>query len=73
MGTSSSQTKVVWELRNIDLVNIARDRERKDKESRRDKKELNLETQISIIRMYELLQVYEYFLNPPVISTHRTY
>ena len=72
MGTSS-QTKVVWELRNIDLVNIARDRERKDEESRRDKKELDLETQISIIRMYELLQVYEYFLNPPVISTHRTY
>ena len=33
--------------------------------------ELDLETKISIIRIYELLQVYDYFLYPPVISTHR--
>ena len=60
------------DTKNIDIINIARERERAKKRSNPEgQKEPDLETQITIIRIYELLQVYNYFLYPQVILTHR--
>ena len=56
------------------LVNIAREREGAKRRSNQEgHKEIDLETQISIIRIYQLLLVCDYFLYFPAISTHPMY
>ena len=68
---------MVWELehKENDLVNVAREREKAAKENKKGRREvtqreLDPETQSSIIIIYELLQIYDDLLNPPVISTY---
>ena len=68
---------MVWELehKENDLVNVAREREKAAKENKKGRREvtqreLDPETQSSTIIIYELLQIYDDLLNPPVISTY---
>ena len=54
---------------SLTSLGIGREKKRSNPEGQ---KELDLETQISMSIIYELLQAYDYFLYPAVVSAHRT-